>query len=257
MRVSNLVGMRAVAYVMVMIVIMAPAAFAFPRLSKRVDPQVRCNGIVGRRYVTRDAAVKAARHFCNHKATAFEYNHGTEDGIRMKIENLNKVKDDLTKPSAIECVGIFVYHIIDGCDVDSVRNPAGYKYGGNYLTTNGWLFTAEPLHEHLIESSCDVSFHVFEDLFEIRGKNFPNELLGPEGEGLLKEVEYCGPVKRWQFEHTPDDVTFDWYAHGILPLWTRDCVGWALLSAGGLSRGRCRSSPEHAPLEAADNDGYD
>lgn len=42
------------------------------------------------------------------------------------------------------------------------------------------------------------------------------------------------------FETTPKDPTYQWYAHGNLPIGRKLCVGRATVSAGGITVGNCQ-----------------
>lgn len=133
--------------------------------------------------------------------------------------------------------------MIDGCDGnDLVNNPHNYKFGSTLTLGNGWVFKMEPLSLQVIEDNCDVSYRFFFDGFEIRGKNWPDAKLGANGEGLANELNGCGILTQWGFEWTPNDVKYQWYAHGHLPIGTKSCVGRAVLSAGGSSAGNCHGA---------------
>lgn len=67
----------------------------------------------------------------------------------------------------------------------------------------------------------------------------PDAELGINGEGFLKELRGCGEVTKWKFEYTPHDIKYQWYAHGYLPIGSKGCVGNAVISAGGASKGIC------------------
>ena len=130
--------------------------------------------------------------------------------------------------------------MIDGCDGnDPINNPHNYKFGSTRTLSDGWVFKMEPLSKQINEDSCDVSYKFFFDGFEVRGKNWPDAKLGANGEGLLNELKDCGAVTGWEFSWTPNDVKYQWYAHGSLPIGTKACVGSAVESAGGSSRGNC------------------
>ena len=77
---------------------------------------------------------------------------------------------------------------------------------------------------------------------EIRGRYFPPAELGTDGSGLLKQLKGCGDVTDWDFELTPKDPVYQWYAHGHLPIGTKSCVGHATESAGGTSTGNCHGA---------------
>lgn len=76
----------------------------------------------------------------------------------------------------------------------------------------------------------------------MRGKNFPDAKLGANGEGLKEEIAGCGAITDWGFEWTPDDVKYQWYASGNLPIGTKSCMGKAVQSAGGTSDGNCHGA---------------
>lgn len=133
--------------------------------------------------------------------------------------------------------------IINACDGnDPLNNPHNYKFGGTYTTSDGWEYKMEPLATQADEDNCNVSYRWLFDSFEIRGKNFPDAKLGKDGAGLLAQLRGCGAVTEWGFDWTPNDVKFQWYAHGHLPIGTKACVGRAVESAGGTSLGECQGS---------------
>ena len=99
-----------------------------------------------------------------------------------------------------------------------------------------------PLSKQVDEFNCDVSYKVFFDGFDIRGKNWPDDKFGANGESLHNAIAGCGAITKWQFELTPCDCCLQWYARGRLPIWTKDCVGRAIGSAGGSAEGHCRGN---------------
>lgn len=159
----------------------------------------------------------------------------------MKLSAHNT--DDSEALSTIsDCVGQFKL-IIDGCDGnDPLNNPHNYKFGGEYTNNQGWDFKLEPTAKKVDEDSCDVSYKFVLDKFEVRGKNFPDAKLGTDGEGLKHEIEGCGDLTGWHFDWTPNDVKYQWYAHGSLPVGTKSCMGRAVQSAGGSSSGNCHGA---------------
>jgi hypothetical protein len=53
-------------------------------------------------------------------------------------------------------------------------------------------------------------------------------------------------ITKWQFERTPNDCCFQWYASGQLPIGTKGCVGRPLVSAGGSGDGNCHGAGKRA-----------
>ena len=133
--------------------------------------------------------------------------------------------------------------MINGCDGNNATgNPDNYKYGSKFTTSDGWVYTMEPLAVQTDTDNCDVSYKFFFDSFEIRGKNFPPTELGVDGSGLLKQLKGCGDVTDWGFDLTPHDTVYQWYAHGHLPIGVKSCVGHATESAGGTTTGNCHGA---------------
>lgn len=152
---------------------------------------------------------------------------------------------DQTKPisAAPNCADTFTRTVIDDCDGnDPTNNPHNYKFGGVYTTSDGWVFTLTPKAAQVDEDSCDVSYQFLDDFFEVRGKNFPDAKLGANGEGLKAQISGCGALTDWEFIWTPNDVKYQWYAHGKLPIGTKSCVGSATQAAGGSSSGNCHGA---------------
>lgn len=52
----------------------------------------------------------------------------------------------------------------------------------------------EPTTKKPDEDSCDVSYRLILDRFEVRGRNFLDVKLGADGGGLKKEIEGCGAL---------------------------------------------------------------
>jgi hypothetical protein len=173
--------------------------------------------------------------------TLFRYNKDSVNHLRLSLTNtLDRTKRIADAP---DCAGNFVRSVIDGCDGNRpVDNPSNYKFGGTFTTSSGWKFEMEPLHEQKNDADCDVSYRFSINFFEIRGKNFPDAKLGKDGAGLLKELRGCGVVIKWNFEYTPKDVKYQWYASGILPIGTKSCVGSAAMTAGSSTRDDCRGA---------------
>ena len=134
-------------------------------------------------------------------------------------------------------------NLIDGCDGnDLVNNPNDYKFGANATWSDGYTYTFEALATQVDDDNCDVSYKFLFDEFEVRGKNFPDAKLGKDGAGLLQQIKGCGDVTDWGFELTPNDVKYQWYAYGHLPIGTKDCVGHAVEAAGGTTVGNCHGA---------------
>ncbi|KAK7926918.1 hypothetical protein PG985_003916 [Apiospora marii] len=201
-----------------------------------------CHGISGDTWVmSRDVAVDNAKAFCGQREKKKRYNEGTVNELELSVW---KQGDDAKGPTnAPDCEGRFRNAVIDGCDgSDRVNNPHNYKFGATLTAADGWAYKLEPLSKQINEVSCDVSYKFLWDALEIRGKNLPDAKLGADGEGLRDQLSGCGALSKWKFERTPDDVKFQWYASGHLPIGTKACVGRALESAGGSSRGNCHGA---------------
>lgn len=199
-----------------------------------------CHGISGDYWViSRDVAMQNVEDFCKQSRVTVQYNQGTVNHLSLNAVKLltNKGPDQ-----APDCVGRFQRAVIDGCDgSDPLNNPFNYKFGATFTSADGWQYKMQPLTKQVNEVNCDVSYKWAFDGFEIRGKNWPDAQLGVWGEGLLHELRGCGAVTNWKFERTPDDCCFQWYAGGQLPIGTKDCVGRAVMSAGGSGNGNCHS----------------
>jgi hypothetical protein len=201
-----------------------------------------CHGVGGDFWVmSRDQAVTNAQDFCKQNNREVTYNQGSVNELKMSIR---KLQDDKKGPTdAPECVGRFTNIVIDGCDGnDPLNNPHNYKFGSTYTSSDGWEYTMQPLSKQVNEVSCDVSYKFALDYFEIRGKNLPDAKFGANGDGLKTQLSGCGAITKWNFERTPNDVKFQWYATGQLPIGTKACVGRALESAGGSGNGNCHGS---------------
>jgi hypothetical protein len=215
-----------------------------------------CHGISGDYWVmSRDAAVAAVKTFCGQAEHTKKYNEGSVNELELSVR---KVNDDSKAPTdAPDCVARFQNAVIDGCDGnDAVNNPHGYKFGGTLTTGDGWEYKMTPLSQQVNQVSCDVAYKFFFDGFEIRGKNLPDAKFGAEGEGLRKQVAGCGAITKWQFERTPNDCCFQWYASGQLPIGTKGCVGRALVSAGGSGDGNCHGAGKRAEDNISSWPGY-
>ncbi len=90
--------------------------------------------------------------------------------------------------------------------------------------------------------SCDVSYKFVLDSFKIRGENFDASKFGTDGSGLETQIKGCGALTKWKFQMTPSDPTYQWYASGQLPIGVKNCVGNAVISAGGSTKGNCHGS---------------
>lgn len=170
----------------------------------------------------------------------FRYNHDTEDHLRLSVD----FPDDESKGpgDAPDCKANFINAVLNGCDYDPLNNPHNYKFGSTLTLGGGWVFKMEPLATQVNEDSCDTSYKVVYDGFEIRGKDWPDAMLGKDGEGLKSQLKGCGALTKWGFNYTPNDVKYQWYAHGQLPVGTVSCIGSAVKSAGGSSSGNCRGA---------------
>ena len=202
-----------------------------------------CHGVSGDYWVmSRDLAVENVREFCKQERQMMSYNIDTVDELELYVENLNTEIDERSPKDAPDCLSRFQNAVIDGCDGnDPLNNPHNYKFGSTLQTADGWKYRMTPLSKQVNEVRCDVSYKMAgHNVVEVRGKNLPDALLGANGEGLLNEMSGCGQVKEWNFEQTPHDCCYSWYASCTLPGGTKSCVGRAIKSAGGSSNGGCR-----------------
>ncbi|KAL8881931.1 MAG: hypothetical protein Q9198_000971, partial [Flavoplaca austrocitrina] len=192
----------------------------------------KCHGVGGDFWVIhRDTAVKHVEEFCAQGSKSLEYNKDSVDHLRLSVK---LPSDDTKGPGDVpNCRDSFVNAVIDGCDGnDEINNPHNYKFGSTLTLADGLVLKMEPLSKQVNELSCDVAYKFLFNGFEIRGRNWPDGKLGSKGEGLESELKGCGKLTKWKFEWTPDDVKFQWYAKGQLPIGTRNCVGDAARTAG-------------------------
>ncbi|KAL8784303.1 MAG: hypothetical protein Q9213_004061 [Squamulea squamosa] len=203
-----------------------------------LDP-LKCHGVGGDVWmIHRDQAVSAAEQFCAQDSREKEYFQGSVDQVKLILSNADSAKSISEMPN---CVDKFKL-IIDSCDGnDPTNNPHNYKFGGTYTdSSSGWELKLEPLARKATENSGDITYKFTHNKFEVRGKNFPDGKLGANGGGLKEEIKGCGALTAWKFKWTPDDVTYQWYASGNLPVGTRSCVGAATQTAGGKKAGHCK-----------------
>jgi hypothetical protein len=201
-----------------------------------------CHGIGGDYWVmSRDVAVDNINDFCGQTEQTKIYNVDSVNELELSVK---KLTDSSGSPKdSPDCVGRFTRAVIDGCDAtDTINNPHNYKFGSTLTTSDGWEYSMKPLAKQVNEVSCDVSYKFFLDGFEVRGKNWPDAKLGANGEGLKKELGGCGALTKWNFERTPNDTRFQWYASGQLPVGTKACVGRAVQTAGGSDDGNCHGA---------------
>ncbi|KAF2808927.1 uncharacterized protein BDZ99DRAFT_444813 [Mytilinidion resinicola] len=204
--------------------------------------KVQCHGINGDVWIMhRDTAAQNIKDFCAQASKSVEYNDGTVDQLRLSVDFPSDESQGTDK--APDCAGRITRAILDGCDGnDPINNPHNYKFGGTFTSADGWVYKLEALSQQVNDLSCDVSYKFVYDGFEIRGKNWPDATFGANGEGLKKQLDGCGAVTDWGFEWTPNDVKFQWYAHGHLPIGTKACVGRAAKSAGASGDGNCHGA---------------
>ncbi|KAI4270768.1 MAG: hypothetical protein L6R38_007018 [Xanthoria sp. 2 TBL-2021] len=198
----------------------------------------QCHGVSGDVWVDHaHKATEAIKEFCAQNDNPLEYYKDSENYMRLQLTNeLDESKTIADKP---DCFDEFQTQLIAGCDHDPSNNPHDYKFGGTYYSGDGWKFEFDALATQVNMVDCDVSYKVVYDQFELRGKNLPDSKFGANGEGLHGEVKGCGAITKWQFEWTPNDPTYEWFASGQLPLGTKGCVGRALESAGASGKGGC------------------
>lgn len=85
--------------------------------------------------------------------------------------------------------------------------------------------------------TCVDYWNIFDDEYEMHGRNFDSNKLGDYGSNLLSELRGCGVVTDWKFgyelgsDHT--DTTVNWWSTGDLPVGQKTCIGHALVSVGG------------------------
>jgi hypothetical protein len=238
----------------------APVTQGPPSPPPPQQPDVNsCHGISGDYWVmSRDVAAGNVQDFCQQSSSTKKYNEGSVNELELSVRDANGAEKD--PRDAPDCESRLRDGVIDGCDgADKVNNPFNYKFGSTLKTGDGWEYKMTPLSKQVNEVACDVAYKFFFDGFEIRGKNLPNAKLGAAGEGLLEQLRVCGVVSEWQFERTPQDCCFQWYAAGRLPIGTRSCVGSALVAAGGANDGWCKGAGKRSLGGSSIDDwpGYD
>lgn len=213
-----------------------------PQQPPPTPDQNACHGVGGDYWVmSRDVAFDNANAFCGQPDKKVIYNQDSVNELSLSVQNLN---DDIKGPSdSPDCAARIQNAVIDGCDSnDPDNNPHNYKFGSTLTTGDGWQYTMIPLRQQVNEVSCDVSYKFWYDGFELRGKDLPDAKFGANEEGLHDQISGCGGLTDWDFERTPDDVKFQWYASGHLAIGTKGCVGCALISAGGADDGNCHGA---------------
>ncbi|TGJ88663.1 hypothetical protein E0Z10_g8 [Xylaria hypoxylon] len=208
-----------------------------------------CHGVSGDYWViSRDIAVSNAEAFCSQKDKTVKYNINSVNELELSAKNLSDdSKGPLDDPN---CLDRIRGNTIDGCDGnDSINNPHDYKFGSTFTAKDGWEYQMTPLSKQVNEVSCSVAYKFFFDTFEVRGKNFVPAKFGANGEGLKHELSGCGAITKWKFEETPDDMRFQWYASGHLPIGTKNCVGRALVSAGGSGADNCHGPGKRGVID--------
>lgn len=121
---------------------------------------------------------------------------------------------------------------IGGPEVDAAASPSPSP------TKNTATPTPTPT------DTCSDKYQVFDNHFEIYGKNFDPTKLGPNDSGLKKQIEGCSThsVTSWGFHTlTNDPQGFQWFAKGDTIINQKRCVGAALTHTGGV-RGSCSGS---------------
>ncbi|KAL9634922.1 MAG: hypothetical protein Q9204_002812 [Flavoplaca sp. TL-2023a] len=203
----------------------------------------KCHSVSGDFWVIhRDTAVKNVEEFCAQGSKSLDVDH-----LRLSVE---LPSDDTNGPGDVpNCRDNFVNAVIDGCDGnDVIHNPHNYKFGSTLTLADSWVLKMEPLSKQVNELSCDAAYKFLFNGFEIRGRNWPDGKLGSKGEGLESELKGCGKLTKWRFEWTPDDVKFQWYAKGQLPIGTRNCIGDAARTAGAAGEGNCHGPGERSQI---------
>lgn len=99
----------------------------------------------------------------------------------------------------------------------------------------------KPLTKQEVGNNCEAAYALWDDEFEIRGKNFPGPKIGVNGLVLMNQIDGCrkGGLRDWVFKMTPDDPDYQWYASGKQLIGNKNCTGDAIINAGGSTKGRC------------------
>jgi hypothetical protein len=161
------------------------------------------------------------------------------DDARLSLSNTDQGKSIKDAP---DCLGHFTT-VINSCDGnDPVNNPHNYKFGGTLTTSDGWEYKVDPLAHKENGDTCDVSYKVAYDQFEIRGKNWPDAELGANGEGLRAQISGCDGLLKWNFEWTPSDCCYQWFANGQTLAGKKTCIGHAVKTAGGSTTDNCHGA---------------
>ncbi|KAL8871010.1 MAG: hypothetical protein Q9174_003074 [Haloplaca sp. 1 TL-2023] len=205
-----------------------------------IDDEIECTDIGGNIWIERDQAVTGAYEYCNQDDMEKELFEGTDDHIKFSlVDNGHPVPYNPDLPGWLSCYLTFT-ELIDHCQANHpASNPHNYKFGGTNTTKAGLVYHWEPLAAKEIDQRCDITWNGLFNVFEIRGKWFPDDLFGEDGSGLRREIEGCGAVTRWSFKWTPDDVEYQWYATGRYCIVKKGCLGRAIESAGGSGGGSC------------------
>lgn len=170
------------------------------------------------------------------------YNKGIQNDLTLTVKNTKDASKGIK--DAPDCEHRFTALVIDACDGNDPSNTFNYKWGATYTTTDNWQYTMDVAPNTADADNCDVSYKLADDFFEIRGKNFPPSL-GAHGAGLKKQLDGCGgssSITNWHFETTPEDTVYQWYARGNTLVGQKNCIGHAVVTAGGSSTGNCHGA---------------
>ncbi|KAJ5577638.1 uncharacterized protein N7459_006602 [Penicillium hispanicum] len=143
-----------------------------------------------------------------------------------------------TSPSKADFASLFS---VDSEGFENSTTTSATSTTQSTTTTSASQTTTADTATATADDSCKESYKFFFDHFEIHGKNFDSSKFGTDGSGLKKQIKGCGDLTAWHFE-TDSSGEWQWHATGNLPIGTKDCVGRAVVSAGGEGPDGCKGS---------------
>ncbi|KAI0013932.1 peptidase S8/S53 domain-containing protein [Xylariaceae sp. FL0662B] len=222
-------------------------------LWENCPPKKECEGLGGRKYISRDGikdiiedkfcpdAVKQGTLDPNSGAISRKYNEGTMEGVFVAMEwqpGLN------FKPTSDDCTRDLLGDLIDGCDANDPKDPENYKGGGSIKVGEvTYRITPARLRQSADkgrQGGCSSTYKLAFNEYSVWGSGWATSDFG---NALKDQIYDCALLPdTWRFEYGLGDDGREWTAGFRTGVFQRGCVGQAGKEAGAPEDFGCSGS---------------
>ena len=179
----------------------------------------------------------------NCKDGTFQINDAQYD-IKQRLSGTNSywISRDLSPGESLN------FYKDSNCFTQDIIVLSGRKYGCTTLSYTNHCYqltytspAPHPATPNVNQVECTTSYDGFTH-YTVRGKNFPTDKMGLDGSKLHEAFTGCLGFKDWYFEMDQGDPQYQWNATFTTDVGKKNCVGKAIMKAGGATDGGCHGA---------------